>query len=153
MVGEIVLTSHFHKVLQRLFFLILSRWVGHDSYWSVFVLAKNLVGGPHVSSVDLLSRSDTLNLYFLAFLIVIASAVWQILIKIFVEFHFHDFSDIISIFSPFFGCFDHFLIFSLPVVREPASNLLCCQARSLRQHRLVYFLDVGVVHVVQEPLL
>ena len=57
------------------------------------------------------------------------------------------------IFISLFGCLNHLLILSFPVVREPARDLLRRQARLVRQHGLVDLFNVRVINMVQKPFL
>lgn len=54
---------------------------------------------------------------------------------------------------PLLGCLHHLLVLALPVVREPAGDLLRRQASLVRQHGLVDLLDVRVIDMVQKPFL
>jgi len=52
-----------------------------------------------------------------------------------------------------FGGLQHFLIFTLPIVGEPALDLPNLQARFRRKNSLVFRLEVRMIDFIEEPLL
>lgn len=75
------------------------------------------------------------------------------MVEILVKFDFHHVANVTEIFSPLLGYVQDFLVFSLTVVGEPAGDLLFCQASEFGEVFFVGSLQVGMLDVIQEPLL
>lgn len=75
------------------------------------------------------------------------------LLRIEVEPHFHHFKDVAHVPVLLFRHLKHLLVFSFPVIREPALDLAYLKARLRGEHRLVLGPQVRMMDVIQEPFL
>ena len=83
-----------------------------------------------------------------------ATTITVVVIRaVFVKLHFDNLSDIIEVLVFLLGYHCNFLILSLPVVREPASDLFLSETSLIGQLNLVILFEVRMLNIVKEPFL
>ena len=75
------------------------------------------------------------------------------MVEVFVKLHFDDFTHIVEIFILLLCDRSYFLVFSLAVVGEPASNLLLGEPSLICQLDLVILFQIRMRDIVKEPFL